>query len=430
MGDPGPKWGSIAGPRLPRCHKALRSTRLRLASLAPVMTTQNCIRHANTPATRLCDLCGDPLCPSCIVSEGLDLVCRKCANELQEKRAFKRIGMVVALTVLVGLGLGGAWLYEERARFLPEPEVVVPPRDYGAEGAAIRRHREALANDPCDKKTARLLADRLNRARAYDETIEFVPAWEAQCGPWPRLLWTQSYAHRKLRQWDETGAVITRIIEDDPDDGDYWWWRGRARAQAKDLDRAEADFRQSIANRSNGYAAMRLHEYLGDTNPCVAAFGIQHWMDYGSGAGDKAKRARTRRYLEGECAQLEGRGRVAIAIDDERAVPTEEVTVGATTGAFLLDERAAYVVLSEAFAQRAGIEAHAPVDPVLVLGGLLPASTGVAGTVKLGKATADHVAVAVVPELPGGIDGVVGQSFLWRFAIDTTPKGWTIRARR
>ena len=221
-----------------------------------------------------------------------------------------------------------------------------------------------------------------------------------------------TYYQRVLAQQRDSDGLLDQVV------------------RQSDLDRAEADFRQSIANRSNGYAAMRLHEYLGDTNPCVAAFGIQHWMDYGSGAGDKAKRARTRRYLEGECAQLEGRGRVAIAIDDERAVPTEEVTVGATTGAFLLDERAAYVVLSEAFAQRAGIEAHAPVDPVLVLGGLLPASTGVAGTVKLGKATADHVAVAVVPELPGGIDGVVGQSFLWRFAIDTTPKGWTIRARR
>ena len=393
------------------------------------MVTQNCLRHGDTPAVRLCDVCGDPLCHACTLSEDLQLVCRTCANTLQEKRALRRIGMVVVVTILVGLGIAGGWLYEERARFLPEPEVVIPPPDYGPEASAIRRHREELTREPCNRKIAKQLADRLNRARAFDETIQHVASFEEQCGVWHRLLWSSSYAHRQLREWDEAGAVVSRIIDNEPDDSDYWWWRGRARAQAGDLDRAEADFRQSLANHPTGYAANRLSKYIGDQKPCAAAFGLRHWMEYGTDHGDKTKRTFTRRYLEGGCEAQEGKGTVSIAIDDPRPVPTEEVTIGGTAGQLLLDERSAYVVLSRAFADQVGVIANAPVDPVLTLGVLLPAHTGAVDSVTLGGATAQRVPVAVVDALPGTIDGVVGQSFLWRFAIETTSKGWTLRAR-
>lgn len=393
------------------------------------MHGQRCLRHSESLAERLCDACGDPICQQCTFSEGLELVCRRCANELQERRALKRIGMVVALTVVVGLGLAGRWAWQERARFLPEPEVVTPPPDYGAEGAAIRRHREALAADPCNRKVAKQLADRLNRAGAYEETIEHVASFEAQCGVWHRLLWGASYAHRKLRQWPECAAVITRIIENEPDDSDYWWWRGRANAQAGELDRAEADFRQSMANRANGWAAKRFDQYLGDTRPCGAAFALQHWIDHGERWDERTKSKRTRYYLEGNCQDLEGRGRVHIAIDDPRPVPTEEVIIGGAKGQFLLDERSAYVVLTREFAERAGVVANAPVDPVFTLGALVPATTGVAESVGLGKASADQVPVAVTDALPGDIDGVVGLSFLWRFSIENDASGWTFRAR-
>jgi len=392
------------------------------------MNGRVCLRHADQPAVRLCDMCGDPLCQACTISEGLNLVCRRCANDLQEKRAIRRILMVVLLFVLTGVALAGAWAWQERERFLPEPEVVIPPPDYGTHGPAIRRHRDKLAVDPCNKTVAKQLADRLNRARAYEETVAHVISYEEQCGVWYRLLWGRSYAHRQLRQWDEVGAVTTRLVESEPDDPDFWWWRARARGEAGDLDRAEADLRQSSALGANGYAELRFSRYLGDTNPCGAAFALQRWIEHGD-ANDRGIRKRTQHYVEGGCEAFEGRGRATIKGDETTPVRTVEVTVGEATGTFALDETSGYVVLTKGFAERAGVRAPAPVDPIYTLGVLLPGTTGIAPSVEVGKAEADLVAIAVVDGLPGTLDGVLGVSFLWRFEVDSDPKQLTIRAR-
>ncbi len=68
----------------------------------------------------------------------------------------------------------------------------------------------------------------------------------------PRLYW-ESYGARMQVQ-DFKGAVddASRMLADDPYDGDFWWWRAKARRKAGDVKGAEEDLRTSAEVTGKG----------------------------------------------------------------------------------------------------------------------------------------------------------------------------------
>ena len=69
------------------------------------------------------------------------------------------------------------------------------------------------------------------------------------------------------------------------------------------------------------------------------------------------------------------------------------------------------------------IDADAPTVQTFVLGEVREARLAVADRIDVGGASARAVEVAVVPELAPGMDGIVGMSFLMRFAVETDDDG-------
>lgn len=86
----------------------------------------------------------------------------------------------------------------------------------------------------------------LNKSRDFPRVVRVVEAFDAACKPVPRLWW-ESYGAR-LELQDHAGAEVDagRLIDDDPDDGDFRWWRGRARRERGDLDGAGKDFEKAV----------------------------------------------------------------------------------------------------------------------------------------------------------------------------------------
>jgi predicted aspartyl protease len=156
---------------------------------------------------------------------------------------------------------------------------------------------------------------------------------------------------------------------------------------------------------------------------------IQWLIEHGKKVEDWAAPKRSEFYLKGGCAKLEGKGRASIAVKPNAPTIPVKATVNGKKGSFLLAERSAFVTLSQKFAQRAGLEGGADVDPVLVFGELLAAKVTTAKNVAVGKAKAPDVRVAIVEELPGDVDGVIGLSYLWRFSVEKKPKAVVLKAR-
>jgi hypothetical protein len=289
--------------------------------------------------------------------------------------------------------------------------------------------REALAADSCNKKKALELAEILNRAGDHRGAIAVVEDFDDRCGRWHRLLWAEAYAREQLEDWQGAASIDTVLINHDPADSDFWWWRGRARLKLRDWPRAEADLRQSMTNRPNRFAASFFASDIGDHNACAAAFALQFFAERSARLTASLASKRTKYYVAGDCENLEGQGSHAIAFDPAAPVAAVSARVNGRRGSFILDPAAAYVTLSRDFADQAAISPGPALEGVLVLGDVLPAAAASAEEIAVGRARAPRVPVAITTALPGDVDGLIGQSFLWRFAAKRDGRRLRIRAR-
>ena len=91
------------------------------------------------------------------------------------------------------------------------------------------------------------------------------------------------------------------------------------------------------------------------------------------------------------------------------------------------------VAVTPAFASKAklGVETGTQL-PIKTVGGIASADLAYAATVAVGKAEAQGVAVAVIRGTPnpfgGGLDGLLGMSFLARFKLDVSPSAIELTA--
>ncbi|MBI5544357.1 MAG: aspartyl protease family protein [Deltaproteobacteria bacterium] len=282
------------------------------------------------------------------------------------------------------------------------------------------RHTEAaLVELGCDKTRALRLGERMNRERAFETSIRLVKHFEQCCGPWPRLLWVSIYAHQQRDEWKAVAEQTTRLIEESPEDSDYWWWRGEAYAELGEYEQAAADYHQSMANTPNGYAAGRYAKWVDSAlqRPCEGAFALAYWIDLRpETVDDWAPRERARLYLAGECDKLLGRGRASLKVTLDAPVNTAKLEVGGQTGTISLSQPAGYTLLTKEFASRAGVTASPEVPIRVRMGGQwVVARLVTLPQVRLGGAKAEQVMAAVVDSLPGGLDGVLGVNLAWRF---------------
>ena len=142
--------------------------------------------------------------------------------------------------------------------------------------------------------------------------------------------------------------VVTKLIEADLVDSDYWWWRGRHYAEAKDFDRAEADFRQSNANKPSGWGSGKMSGYLGDARPCESAFLVSRYTEQSERKiGDWALPAKTKHWVAGGCDALAGKGSTTIRWKSTAPVVKTKVKVEKVSADAIVDVKAGYTVVSK-----------------------------------------------------------------------------------
>ncbi len=344
---------------------------------------------------------------------------------------------VLSLALALPLVVGGSGCEEKATKdddtaeakdSAPAKPKIVSKAEWGKSRLKLEFLQRQLEKDACNKRHALDLAEKLNGVKEYEMAIEVVDAYSSKCDPWARILWPKSVALRYLKRPQEGAPVVTKIIEADKSDSDYWWWRGRHYADAKETDKAEADFRQANANNPSGWGSGKMSGYLGDERPCESAFLITRYTEQTKKkVGDWAGPARTKHWVAGNCDALAGKGSTTIKWKKSAPVAKAQVKIGSATTTAIVDTKAGLSVVSKAFAEKQGFALGAEVQ-TLGVGQMLTGKL-TAQKVSVGRANASAVKLLVVDAVPGGVDAILGQSFFVRFKNTEKPGSLRLAAR-
>ena len=244
-------------------------------------------------------------------------------------------------------------------------------------------------------------------------------AFRTRCGRQEQLLWKEYGAAKRTGKWERAIAVATDLIEHDPGDKDYWWWRGIVYEQREDLQKALADYKQTLAIRpdinSIPFNVADVYERL--KRPCDAALAIEQYAYWHPRSrADQGLQLRLQRlYREGRCEEA-ARGTAELHFAPASRAILASAVVNGKRGRFVIDTGASLVTLSREFAAQAAVAA--PSGPPIRVGtanGAALARLTRLDSLALQGASADGVEAAVVDGLPGEVDGLLGLSFLARF---------------
>ncbi|MFT3769364.1 MAG: aspartyl protease family protein [Minicystis sp.] len=374
------------------------------------MTAATCHAHPEVPAAASCRGCFRQLCDVCTIND--DGFVPRCADCIRKQRRNGWIFRGVLGALL--LGVLGAGVYFQRT--------YEKPYDYGASTGEVRKLSEQLDKEPCDRRKIIELGETMLRAGDGRGTLKRSEAFLQKCGDYPRLRWLTYEAHKQLSEWDQATAEATKLIESSPYDADYFGWRGIVYEQKGDLDHAAEDFRQAIVLKPRlGDLPINLANiYEKQGKPCDAVFPLEQVVYHHPDARNVgAIRARIDDLLaKGGCASMAGEGRAQIKVNPGESVLRVTARLGGKeNGTFVIDTGASYVTITQSLADR--IKADTNRAPKVMLQTANGARTGhivVLETVEVQGVKAARVPAVVVDDL-GGVDGLLGLSFLSRFDL-------------
>lgn len=380
-----------------------------------------CASHTDTLATGSCQECLRTLCSLCLTVDRSLLLCLLCARRVRRRRA-------ILLGTIGVLALGGAGALvafspkRESASGNAAGEFAKSMVGHGAQPtvSAVEAIEHRLVTEPCDRQSMFSLDEALGHAGDYRGVIDRTEAFWKRCGPLSRLRWFTYDAHKRLSEIDKAIADAALLIAENPHDKDFWWWRGILYEETGQIEKAAADFRQSITiePRIAGipFNLAAAYEKLG--KPCDAIFPIEQFLRYHPDVIDRESvdQRLFRLYAEPGCAPMVGKGRAVIRFQPGDAAIHATVKMGRVSGVFIVDTGASLTVLTSELAEKVGLH---PSSKILIhtAAGIAEGLVSIVDSMDVQGVHAKYVPVAVLDQLPPGVDGLLGLSFLARFNI-------------
>lgn len=309
------------------------------------------------------------------------------------------------------------------------PDTSTPRRDYGSKTREVKRLREALEAEPCDREKVIDLVDALAEGGAPREGAQSGEDFLERCGEHERLRMAVATAYKRISEWASAASQYTQLLDEEPYHRNAWGLRGRVWETAGKLEAATKDYQQALAIRP-GLSDVPLNlagllERLGRHCEALSALD-QLAANYPKAATQADIVARMRRlHRLGDCGEDYASGRASIRFRRNAKTLAVKVKVNGTTGSFIVDTGASYVAITKRFAAQAGL------DPssgrrfyCSTANGRIQASLVNARSVDVRGARATNVPVAIIDDLGADQDGLLGLSFLSRFEMKMNgPKG-------
>ncbi len=379
-----------------------------------------CHLHPAKPASDSCARCLKPVCEVCALADAARFLCPECLRAVRRRRRI--VGWSVGVTVVGLLAAILTWFlitYEE-------------PFDYGRYQARVHKLSRRLEQEPCDRVKMLKFAELLLEAGDLERCVQRSRRFHADCGDFPRLLWVTYAANKRRGDYPAALADVGQLIEQWPYDKDFRWWRGEVYEWMRDWDRALSDYRQALGLqpklRSIPFDLARVAER--SSSPCEAIFALEQFVYHHVGYQEDPNLLGRLEdlYRKPACAGMAGVGQAQVPPDPEGG-GVVQVTIDDRAAELVLDLDTPYTLIGQDLADELGLPAGEPFvawDGERVRNGRLV----VLNRVALGEARAEKVAAVVVKQaaLAGedgavvGIQGVLGLTFLSRFALSTRPE--------
>ncbi|MBN1206193.1 MAG: retroviral-like aspartic protease family protein [Myxococcaceae bacterium] len=383
------------------------------------MTSSRCYQHPQEQATTQCGRCQRPLCVACATFEGGLDRCQEClARYGRGKRLRQRVLLALGVVGLVGgaavlvtqLGSGGEAVKKEP-----------PPFNYGSQAERITRLRWQHEHQPCDQDPAVAYIQAIFSAGNLQGASESADSFIARCGKSAQVRQITYSVHTRLADFERAARDATELLEDAPHNINYWVWRALAHEAGGESQKALADFQQAFdlqprelqLTRQLASAYERLHK------PCEALLVLLQHLQ-----ANPEERVRTltmeraeQLAHEGQC-DTGGRGQAVVSVAKEGPRWVEPRVEGKERGRFLLDTLATKVTLSQAFADKLGLNLTDARSHSLRTGdGPITVRLATLRSLELQGARVENLEVGVSSTLPQDVDGLLGLGFLARFEV-------------
>jgi tetratricopeptide (TPR) repeat protein len=299
----------------------------------------------------------------------------------------------------------------------------------------VQSQLDQLSREPCYRAAIYALADVLLEAGYPRETDTSLLSFAKRCGESDEILVRRYQALFRASDFSAALRVADDLVKSQPADAQARYWRGNVHEELKDFSRALTDYiytiQLSVDPRTvpvtNFYDISRMYAALG--RYCDAITPIETYISFNPAEN---RTTQLTRLIAGyadkaNCAAhyAKGTARVAqIPFPGMTGVTTLVVAINGVAGNFQFDPGATYVAVTPAFASksRLNVENGSQLS-MKTVGGKVFADMAYATTVAVGKAEAEGVAVAVIQgpdDSFGGLDGLLGNSFLDRFKVITS----------
>ena len=369
-----------------------------------------CKTHPSAEAYATCGSCLLPICDVCSVSDGKGgYRCPECVRGRRTRTFMLAAGGVA---VAAAMALGGLYLV---------PRLRPAQDERAAPSAKPPTLQESVEKEPCDRDKVYELVAELVKNGDNRGAIDRAKWFFDRCGDDRKVRAWVYTARFNLSEWDAAAAEASKLIESDPNVARYWSFRGMAYERKQDLQAAAADYRQAMAVQPDvtliPFNLAGIYERL--ATPCEAIGPIEQFLHYHPGSRDEATSARlSRLYATEGCSGMTGSGRALIRFGAGSSTIKTTVLVNEKAGVFVVDTGATSVVLASHFADAVGLDyAKWPSILVATAGGIKKAKTGTLAHVAVQGVKAAHVEGVVAEDLPPGIQGLLGVSFLSRFVV-------------
>ena len=296
----------------------------------------------------------------------------------------------------------------------------------------IDKLRASLTQEPCDRSTIVELGEGLMRVGEPREALERSRTFFGRCGAYPRLLWVTYSANERLGKWPDAIDDATKLIESDPGSKDYWCWRGLIEEHHGVPEEAARDYRQAIAIEPalSGIPInlADLYERLG--RPCDAIEPLEQLVHYHPSSSMQLHARIERLSALPACKALSGTGEALIRFPPGSTVVVTRAKVNDVPGKLAVDTGATYVSLGPRLAKQAKIDSRDWAEVTLqTAAGPRRAKIGRVNSIGVAGVRAENIEVALLDDELPQLDGLLGLSFLSRFALQLDVAKGELRLR-
>lgn len=272
---------------------------------------------------------------------------------------------------------------------------------------------------PCDADAAIRLFDRFKVTGERQGALAVSGHFRAGCNPDLALLGREFALAMESGDPSAALAAAEAAVSLNPDSAEAHAWRAAARLAAGDVEGSIQDRRIALSLQPEPSADMAwsLATTLDSGGRACAA--MEAWSLMGSLDREYRQSAlRAQVELSPRCPGWELRGQTVLrstVIDGWHTLP---VSFGEVDAALGLDGSALWTMISADFAAEIGLQTDPEPVYLNLEGKVVEARVGEVSALRIGTLVLPKVTVWVVPQLPQGLRGVLGQNVLARVEIE------------